>query len=163
MQRRRFITTVAGGAIGAWSGLQFARSGLAANPPGKLERVGLQLYTVRDQMKADFDGTLARIAAIGYKEVEFAGYYDRTPEQVKNSLVVFGIDTPAIIGNVDDDETELVAALDQNVARYVRLEIFESVINQVRKDLFQCKAIADDVRQRFDANSSVCLRSLMRH
>ena len=48
--------------------------------------IGLQLYTVRDQLQADFEGTLARIAQIGYKNMEFAGYYNRTPEQVRATL-----------------------------------------------------------------------------
>ena len=58
----------------------------------KIDKVGLQLYTVRDLMKADFDGTIAKVAQIGYKEVEFAGYFGRTGQQVraacdKNGLV----------------------------------------------------------------------------
>jgi sugar phosphate isomerase/epimerase len=48
--------------------------------------IGLQLYTVRDQLQTDFDGTLAKIAQIGYKNMEFAGYYNRTPEQVRATL-----------------------------------------------------------------------------
>lgn len=35
---------------------------------------GIQLYTVRDQMAADAKGTLQKVASIGYKEVESAGY-----------------------------------------------------------------------------------------
>jgi len=50
------------------------------------DMIGLQLYTVRDQLQTDFDGTLAKIAQIGYKNMEFAGYYDRTPEQVRATL-----------------------------------------------------------------------------
>ena len=45
--------------------------------------VSLQLYTVRDPLSKDFEGTLAQIAKIGFKYVEFAGFYDRTPAQVK--------------------------------------------------------------------------------
>jgi sugar phosphate isomerase/epimerase len=55
-------------------------------PRRKIERVGLQLYSVRDLMKADMPGTLARVAAIGYKEVEFAGYFGRTPREVHELL-----------------------------------------------------------------------------
>ena len=46
----------------------------------KIDKLGVQLYSVRDQMKADFDATLAKVAAIGYKEVEFAGYFGRSPQ-----------------------------------------------------------------------------------
>ena len=52
----------------------------------KLGAIGLQLYTVRDQMAKDFDGTIAKVAATGYKEAEFAGYFKRTPQQVKTVL-----------------------------------------------------------------------------
>jgi hypothetical protein len=40
------------------------------------DRIGIQLYTVRNHMASDLNNTLQRIAAIGYKEVEFAGYFD---------------------------------------------------------------------------------------
>ncbi|MEO8415589.1 MAG: sugar phosphate isomerase/epimerase [Ginsengibacter sp.] len=39
--------------------------------------VGIQLYTVRDDMKNDPAGTLKKLAAMGYKDVEHAGYQDR--------------------------------------------------------------------------------------
>jgi hypothetical protein len=37
----------------------------------RIGSVGVQLYTVRHEMQCDFEGTLAKIAAIGYREVEF--------------------------------------------------------------------------------------------
>ena len=49
----------------------------------KIEKVGVQLYSVRDLMKDDFDATIAKVASIGYKEVEFAGYFGRTGQQVR--------------------------------------------------------------------------------
>jgi sugar phosphate isomerase/epimerase len=61
----------------------------------RIERIGLQLYTVRDQMKADFDGTIAKVASIGYKEVEFAGYFGRTPEQVRAVIDRNGLTSPS--------------------------------------------------------------------
>ena len=41
----------------------------------RIDRIGLELYTVRYALAQDFEGTLARVAKIGYKEVEFAGYF----------------------------------------------------------------------------------------
>ena len=61
----------------------------------RIEKIGLQLYTVRDQMKADFDGTIAKVASIGYKEVEFAGYFGRTPEQVRAVIDRNGLTSPS--------------------------------------------------------------------
>ncbi len=45
--------------------------------------VGLQLYSVRDDMAKDFKGTLQKVKDMGYDGVEFAGLFDYTPEQVK--------------------------------------------------------------------------------
>jgi len=57
---------------------------LLANPLGK--PIGLQLYSVTDELKKDFDGTLAQVSAIGYKEVEMAGFFGKTSAQFKKSL-----------------------------------------------------------------------------
>jgi sugar phosphate isomerase/epimerase len=61
----------------------------------KIEKVGVQLYTVRDLMKDDFEGTIAKVAQIGYKEVEFAGYFGRTADQVKAVLQKNGLKAPS--------------------------------------------------------------------
>ena len=60
-----------------------------------IERLGVQLYTVRDLMAKDFEGTLAKVAGAGYKEVEFAGYFDRKPEEVKSILDRNGLAAPS--------------------------------------------------------------------
>ena len=56
----------------------------SASPWGS--RIGLELYTVRDQLAADFEGTLAKIAAIGYTEVEPVGYNDMPPDRFRALL-----------------------------------------------------------------------------
>src|SRR6478736_9746768 len=61
----------------------------------RIERLGMQLYTVRDAMAKDFDGTLAKVAALGYKEVEFAGYFNKSPQQVKAALAASGLTAPS--------------------------------------------------------------------
>ena len=61
----------------------------------KIQRLGMQLYTVRTEMEKDVDATLARVAALGYKEVEFAGYFKRTPAQIRDGLKKAGLTAPA--------------------------------------------------------------------
>jgi len=61
----------------------------------KIDKVGVQLYTVRDLMKNDFEGTIAKVAQIGYKEVEFAGYFGRTAAQVNEVLKKNGLKAPS--------------------------------------------------------------------
>src|SRR3954452_4513406 len=75
LDRRTFI-----GTMGA--ALLAARYTDAAS----LKRLGVQLYTVRTLLEKDFEGTLAKVASAGYAEVEFAGYFNQTPEQVRDVL-----------------------------------------------------------------------------
>lgn len=91
--RRNFLATLGFAALGMASRDAIANEIIVAKK--KLKRVGLQLYTVRDMMKADLAGTLAKVAAIGYKEVEFAGYFGRTPAQIKDLLRRNKLDSPS--------------------------------------------------------------------
>lgn len=52
-------------------------------PPG---RISIQLYTLRDQLQADLDGTLAALHEIGYTRVEHAGFVGRTVDEFKAAL-----------------------------------------------------------------------------
>ena len=74
-----------------------ARSNRAAPGagPGRLKTFGMQLYTVRRELEKDFEGTLARVAALGYREVEFAGYFGRTPKEVMAALARHNLTSPA--------------------------------------------------------------------
>lgn len=40
-------------------------------------RIGVQLWSVKDEVKQDFEGTLAKLAALGFQGVEFAGEFGR--------------------------------------------------------------------------------------
>src|SRR3984893_1829690 len=58
----------------------------AATGSLNLDRIGVQLYTVREMIKTDFEGTLAKVAGVGYREVEFAGYFDHQPKEIRAAL-----------------------------------------------------------------------------
>ena len=53
--------------------------------------IGLQLYSVRNLLPKDFEGTLEKVAAAGYKEVEAAGYFDKTAADFGNALQKAGL------------------------------------------------------------------------
>ena len=78
ISRRTFLSQVAAGTMIS------TMTGRAAER--RIERLGAQLYTVRDLMAKDFEGTLAKVASLGYQEVEFAGYFDQTPKNVRAML-----------------------------------------------------------------------------
>jgi len=60
-----------------------------------IDGIGVQLYTVSDQLRTDFDGTMEKVAQIGYKQVEFAGYNSKTPEQVRALLDRLKLKSPS--------------------------------------------------------------------
>ena len=108
--RRSFLTTLGGAALaaggmgifgcatrpnGSADGESTMATGSSASGGAAITPIGLQLYTLRDEMKRDMAATLAHVARIGYKEVEFAGYFDRTPEQVRAMLDANGLRAPS--------------------------------------------------------------------
>src|SRR5262249_56212622 len=60
-----------------------------------IRRLGVQLYTVREVLEKDFDGTLGKVAAIGFTEVEFAGYFKQTAQQVRDALTRHRLTAPS--------------------------------------------------------------------
>jgi sugar phosphate isomerase/epimerase len=74
--------------MGASGGLlaSCARAVSGASGATSRDLIGLQMYTVRDLLAKDFEGTVEQVARIGYRNLEFAGYYNRTPEQVRALL-----------------------------------------------------------------------------
>ena len=92
MKRRTFVQTL--GAAAA-SVLATPRAGFAAK---RLDRVGLELYSVRNAMKADPDRTLAAVSKIGYTDVELLWSFNnfgRTPQQVLATLRHEGLRAPS--------------------------------------------------------------------
>ena len=45
--------------------------------------IALQVYSVRDDLEKDFRGTLAKVKALGYDGVEFAGLYGNAPADIR--------------------------------------------------------------------------------
>ncbi|RMD78895.1 MAG: sugar phosphate isomerase/epimerase [Lentisphaerae bacterium] len=53
--------------------------------------ISIQLYSLREQAKEDFVGVLKRIAEIGYKGVEPAGFWDLTPQEFRKIVEDLGM------------------------------------------------------------------------
>jgi sugar phosphate isomerase/epimerase len=104
LSRRGFLRTAAVGAaaVGATAALAGTATAAPATPAtaghgnsarGRVpaSKISIQLYTVRNQLAADFDGTLDRLAQIGYRRVEHAGFVGRTAAEFKAALDARGI------------------------------------------------------------------------
>lgn len=58
-------------------------------------QVAIQLYSVRDRSEKDFLGTIREMAEIGYKNVEFAGYYGVSAKELRAFLADVGLNAPS--------------------------------------------------------------------
>lgn len=84
--------------------------------------VGIQLYGVREAMKADFEGTLRALAEMGYEYVEFAGYYDKTGEEIKRILDKYGLKCISVhqgLAFFDENPEEKIRFLQTFGVKYV--------------------------------------------
>ena len=89
--RRQFVRSSSAAAIG---GALALHAGSAFATPLGLP-LGLQLYSVREMLAKDYEGTLKQVASLGYREVEAAGFYNRSPAQVKAALGAAGLSMPS--------------------------------------------------------------------
>jgi len=93
LTRRTFLTTLGAAAAGLAAGRRaFAAPNLSR---AKIPRVGIQLYTLRRAAEPDLAGVLGSLAKIGYKEVEFAGYYKHPASEVRDLLKQNGLTAPS--------------------------------------------------------------------
>ena len=102
MNRRIFLDWL-GRAAGVCATLPLVEAcgrheGLPSGTARRLERIGLELYAVRDAMRADPEGTMAAVREMGYDDVELLwsfGNFGRTPAQVKATLEQTGLRAPS--------------------------------------------------------------------
>ncbi len=109
MNRKQFLRAAGLGVLAGCAGERSQGGAEPGSEPGgarspldpPLDRIGVQLYTVRSLMAEDVAGTLAAVAAIGYREVEFAGYFDHPPDEIRAMLDANGLAAPATHAGLD--------------------------------------------------------------
>jgi len=148
MPRRDFLKLTAASAACASLGL--ASCATTAEVRKKIP-IGLELYSVRDECKADFPGTIAAVAQIGYKGVEFAGYWGRSAKEIRkmvddNGLVTCGTHTP--YGDLQRDKIDATIEFNQIIGNsYV---ICPSMTAKTRQDWLdkarEFNALSDKLR-----------------
>jgi len=109
----------------------------------KIKKVGVQLYTVRDLMKNDFDGTIAKVAQVGYKEVEFAGYFGHTADQVKAALDRNSLKAPSTHVQYDELDDKFPSVIEFSKAIGLEYIICPWIPEDLRKSPDIWKQAAD--------------------
>ncbi len=64
--------------------------------------LGLQLYSVRKMLPTDYSGTLKQVAALGYRQVEAAGFFNHSVAEVKQAMQGAGLDCVSAHYSYDD-------------------------------------------------------------
>jgi sugar phosphate isomerase/epimerase len=108
MDRRAFLTSL--GLAAAATQLDCASASMGGAGSRRLRRVGIQLYTLRDDARRDLERTLGDIAAAGYKDVELLGgmnNFGMAPERVRALLDKNGLRAPSThVGGSDFDNLD---------------------------------------------------------
>jgi sugar phosphate isomerase/epimerase len=115
MNRREFLTALGVAAVAPQFGCASSGASMGAGTR-RLNKVGIQLYTLRDDARRDLEGTLVNIAQAGYKEVELLGSmnnFGMPAQQLRAILDRNGLAAPSThidVGVFDDLERQIDAA-----------------------------------------------------
>ena len=96
MDRRDFVKALGSGI--ALTQLGCSRAVTVGSPSRQLSKVGIQLYTMRDDAARDLEGTLRNIANAGYKEIELLsgmGNFGMQPAKLRALLDQLGLRAPS--------------------------------------------------------------------
>jgi sugar phosphate isomerase/epimerase len=151
--RRTFLGAL--GALGAGAAAAAAAAavprpllaGGVENSRAHLDAVGLQLYTVRSLMAKDVDGTLATVATVGYREVEFAGYFNREPAALRGTLDRLRLRAPSCHLGLNDVE----AGFDATAAAARTLGHEWLIVASVPEHFYESVASLKELAARFNA------------
>lgn len=134
----------AGGvALGACRfGAKGAEKGEADGSAARLDRIGIQLYTVRQQFARDPEATLARLGEIGFREVEFAGYPPGNPQAIRGMLERHGLRAPSSHVALRTADADWERTLDQAAQIGQRHVVVASVAPSERQTADDWKRIA---------------------
>src|SRR5690554_8125760 len=102
-----------------------------------MERIGLQLWSVKDACSEDFIGTLKKLSEIGYDGVEFAGFYDTPAKELKKALDEYGLKACGSHTSVSLLKDDL-----ENVIEYNKIIGNEYII---------CPSLPEEMRNSYDA------------
>ncbi len=109
----------------------------------KLKKFGLQLSTITASMATDFEGTLAKVASIGYRQVEFSalGFLGREVLEVKDLLAKNRLSAP--VGRVAFNVPPAFMSMprDQQVKVFGSQSSLNSLKERIKTSISDCKVL----------------------
>jgi sugar phosphate isomerase/epimerase len=118
---------------------------LFAFPPGKI--IGIQLYTIRELVNKDFEGTLKTLSQIGYNSAEAAGYGERKfygyePSYYSKICKDYGILPLSSHSGINLDNADVV--IEDTTDAGMSYLVLPSIPEEKRHNLDDYKLLADE-------------------
>ncbi len=134
------------GVLAACNGVAPAPEATAKAKPyaGKL---GIQLYTFREQFEQDYDGVLKTLAEIGYKDLEFAGYFQHDAGAIKARMDDLGLVSNSTHVQLADMRDNFDAVVER-AAMMGQTKLIIPWLAPEERNLDGYKAIADLLNER---------------
>ena len=120
--------------------------------------IGLQLYTVRDLMQKDVKYTLQQVAGVGYREVEFAGLFDKNAKTVAKWLGVNKLTSPSSHIPLDRLKSSLQGVVDECQTLGNSIIVCPWIDESIRKSADDWHKIAADLNKVGEQLSRMGLR-----
>ena len=117
LSRRSFLVSAGAGLA---AGSLMSRIAMADHH-GKIP-LGIQLWTVKSEAEKDLEGTLRKVYAAGFREIEFAGYYGKKPTDLGKLLRDIGltpVSTHAGAADIAKNGDQIIADAKALGLRYV--------------------------------------------
>ncbi len=77
--------------------------------------IAVQMFSLREEAEKDFEGTLRKVAELGFDGVELAGYGNFTAQEVRNFLDKYGLKAAASHVSIDELESELERVIEEQI------------------------------------------------
>lgn len=121
--------------------------------------IALQLYSVRNQCAEDFFGTIEKVAKMGYKGVEFAGYHGKDAASIKkvlddNGLKAYG--THTMFDAISDEN--IAATVELHKTLDCKFVIVPWIPEEKRSSVEACKATGEMLTDAVDKLAAYDLR-----
>ena len=165
MQRRSFLQTAA---VLSAAGLLAAKAW--ADTPERLDKLGIQLFSLPKLLEKDFQAAVQLLARIGYKEAELygpypfstdnakghwnavtpslgfsgSGYFGLTPQQLKAAFNENGISIPSAHTDLDTLRTQMGKLAEAGNLLGFTYVVLPAIPESERKTLDDYKRLADD-------------------
>lgn len=156
MERRKFIQTTSAGILAGMLMPEFVFAGISSK-----KHIGLQLYSLRDEIAQDLEGSLEKIAAIGYKNVEAASYsnglfYGLKPAEFRKLVEKYGM--KAISSHATFNDPEIAVAVNAHKEAGIPYIVWPWIGAEERKTIDNYKALAE----KFNTIGMICRENDLR-